>query len=387
MFKKYVLTATAVLLLATGTSILGSTAANAAMCSSEQLSSSSTIKGVAFNAGTRQASSTDFNGSGSSNMGSITLTEAQASGNGVTSIVATGSATATWLHVGPSINSWGNDDISTTADLAGVTLAYGELFEIKISGTGCTDYYRISITVPSSRQNGQQSAQQAAAAAQAEAAAFGAGQQLKKTISAQQNLSTAFLGNKSGSIEDFSSANINVTTTASLNRINAEILKLSAIDRTDFAKIKALAEKIEFDESFFNASSRPTASTYATYGVPGVTDRIVAKVNEKVLELPAAQRLDTKAITEIANVESFIDRVASTETRSSVSASLLVSKGLLPADYSKKHSLIQGLGSYPEGSLNTMAKIEAAIKEQIANAEAPRLRTAEIRARIAARNK
>jgi hypothetical protein len=387
MFKKYVLTATAVLLLATGTSILGSTAANAAMCSSEQLSSSSTIKGVAFNAGTRQASSTDFNGSGSSNMGSITLTEAQASGNGVTSIVATGSATATWLHVGPSINSWGNDDISTTADLAGVTLAYGELFEIKISGTGCTDYYRISITVPSSRQNGQQSAQQAAAAAQAEAAAFGAGQQLKKTISAQQNLSTAFLGNKSGSIEDFSSANINVTTTASLNRINAEILKLSAIDRTDFAKIKALAEKIEFDESFFNASSRPTASTYATYGVPGVTDRIVAKVNEKVLELPAAQRLDTKAITEIANVESFIDRVASTETRSSVSASLLVSKGLLPADYSKKHSLIQSLGSYPEGSLNTMAKIEAAIKEQIANAEAPRLRTAEIRARIAARNK
>ena len=43
------------------------------------------------------------------------------------------------------------------------------------------------------------------------------------------------------------------------------------------------------------------------------------------------------------------------------------------------------LGTYPEGSLNTMAKIEAAIKAEIAKAEAPRLRTAEIRARIAAR--
>ena len=226
-----------------------------------------------------------------------------------------------------------------------------------------------------------------AAAAAAADQAFGEGLRLRKMISAQQNLSSAFLGDKSGSIDDFRAANITVTTTASLIRINAEILKLSGLDRIDFAKIKVLAEKIEFDESFFNAAARPAASTYATYGVAGVTDRILAKVNAQVLELPAAKRLDTKAIIEIANVESFIDRVANTETRSSVSANLLISKGLMPADYPKKLSLIQGLGSYPEGSLNTMAKIEAAIKEQIAKAQAPRLRTAEIKAKIAARKK
>jgi hypothetical protein len=106
-----------------------------------------------------------------------------------------------------------------------------------------------------------------------------------------------------------------------------------------------------------------------------------------VLELPAAQRLDIKAITEIAQAESFIDRVANTETRASVSASLLISKGLVPADTPYKHSLVQGLGSYPEGSLNTMAKIEAAIKAEIAKAGARKAQTAEIRARIAARNK
>ena len=238
----------------------------------------------------------------------------------------------------------------------------------------------------SSSSSSSQSTQQAqAAAAAAAAAAFGAGVKLTKTVSAQQNLSSAFLGSKPGSLEDFRAANITVTSTASLNRINAEILKLSALERTDFAKIKALAEKIEFDESFFNPATRPGASTYTAYGVPGVTDRIVAKVNAQVLALPAAQRSDIKAISEIAQAESFIDRVANTETRSTVSTNLLISKGLVTADYPRKHSLLKGLGNYPEGSLNTMAKIEAAIKAEIAKAEAPRLRTAEIRARIAAR--
>ena len=259
---------------------------------------------------------------------------------------------------------------------------------VSTSGTNRVMTAPATITPPTTASSTPTpTAAEIAAAAAAADQAFGEGLRLRKMISAQQNLSSAFLGDKSGSIDDFRDANITVTTTASLIRINAEILKLSGLDRIDFAKIKVLAERIEFDESFFNAAARPAASTYATYGVAGVTDRILAKVNAQVLELPGAQRLDTKAITEIANVESFIDRVANTETRASVSASLLISKGLVPADYPKKHSLIQGLGSYPEDNLNTMAKIQAAIKAEIAKAQAPRLRTAEIKARIAARNK
>ena len=306
-----------------------------AICTSEQLSSSSTIKGVAFDAGTRQASSTDFNGSGSSNMGSITLTEAQASGNGVTSIVATGSATATWLHVGPSINSWGNDDISTTANLAGVTLSYGELFEIKISGSGCADYYRISITVESEDSaptltEEEISANAAAAIAEQAAAAEAQAAAVLAIAIAKANLaiSTQFSTNKPATLGQFLDAgygvrNENVAATAS-----AAILKLSVADRENIQKIN-----------------------------------------------------------EIISFEDFIDRVAVTETRSTVRSTELISRGLLAADSTKKHSVIQGLASYPDGSLNSLEKIEAAIKEQIAKAQAPRLRTVEIRARIAARNK
>lgn len=358
-------------------------------CSSDLLSSSSTIKGVAITLGQSRPSDqfSDFYSPGPLR-GSVTLTEAQASGTGTTSMTTTDGSPAYWLYIAPGINSFSHTSISGTSNQSSESVVNRRDFIVRVVPTTCSEqYYWLTINVGSSSSSTSSSAQSAAATAAAAAAAFGAGQKLAKSVGAQQNLYSAFLGNKPGSIEDFRSANINVTTAASLNRINAEILKLPTIDRTDFSKIKALAEKIEFDESFFNPVARPVAATYATYGVPGVTDRIVAKVNAQVLELPAAQRLDIKAIMEIAKAESFVDRVANTETRSSVSATLLISKGLMPADYPKKLSLIQGLGSYPEGSLNTMAKIEAAIKEQIAKAQAPRLRTAEIKAKIAARKK
>jgi hypothetical protein len=65
----------------------------------------------------------------------------------------------------------------------------------------------------------------------------------------------------------------------------------------------------------------------------------------------------------------------------------LIQRGLLPADTPYKHSVRSGLGSYPEASLNTMAKIEAAIKAELERAGARKAKTAEIRTRIAARNK
>ena len=231
-----------------------------------------------------------------------------------------------------------------------------------------------------------QIAANAAAAAKA-AAEAAAAVRAAEVAAAQTKLSTVLKADKAGTIDEYKSANINISTTASLARINAEVLKLSANDRSDFAKIKAIADRIEFDESFFNTTARPTLSTYTKYEVVGVTERILPTINTKVLELPATLRVDAKAIQDLVKVESFVDRVANKETRSTVTSAALVSRGLLTADYPRRHSVVNGLAGYPEGSLNTMAKIEAAIKEQIEKAEASKRRTAEIKAKIAARNK
>jgi len=227
----------------------------------------------------------------------------------------------------------------------------------------------------------------AAAAVAKAAAAAAAAVRAAEVAVAQTKLSTVLKADKAGTQSEYRAANINVSTDASLARINAEVLKLSENDRTDFVKIKAIAEKIEFDESFFNATARPTLSTFTKYEVVGITERILLTVNTKLLELPAALRTDAKAIQDLVKVESFVDQVANTQTRSTVSSAALISRGLLSADSPYKHSVRSGLGSYPEGSLNTMAKIEAAIKAELVKAGARKAQTAEIRARIAARNK
>ncbi len=228
----------------------------------------------------------------------------------------------------------------------------------------------------------------AAAAVAAKAAAEAAAAvRAAEVAAAQTKLSTVLKADKAGTIDEYKSANVNITSAASLARINAEVLKLSANDRSDFAKIKAIADKIEFDESFFNATARPTLNTYAKYDVVGITERILPTVNTKVLELPAALRVDAKAIQDLVKVERFVDLVANTETRGGITSASLIERGLLPADTPYKHSVRSGLGSYPEGALNTMAKIEAAIKAELLKAGARKAQTSEIKARIAARNK
>jgi hypothetical protein len=278
-------------------------------------------------------------------------------------------------------------------------LSDGDFFQVvvaSISNGGNYLWYIIEVTVtagggstPAPTTPTPTAAEIAAAAAAAakaaeEAAAIARAAEIAK---AQNALATVLKGDKAGTLSEYRSANIYITTAASLARINAEVLKLSANDRSDFSKIKAIADKIEFDESFFNATARPTLSTYAKYEVVGITERTLPTVNAKVLELPAAKRIDAAAIKEIVKVESFVDLVANTTTRESVTSTRLIEKGLLPADTPYKHSVRSGLASYPEGSLNSMAKIEAAIKAELEKAGARKAKTAEIRARIAARNK
>jgi rRNA maturation endonuclease Nob1 len=114
---------------------------------------------------------------------------------------------------------------------------------------------------------------------------------------------------------------------------------------------------------------------------------VAEKVSAAMMKLSVADRENTQKVNEIINLEDFLDRISVADTRSTVKSRELTSRGLLPATSLYKHSVVQGLASYPSGSLDSMAKIDAAIKEQIFKAEAPKRRLAEIKAKIAARNK
>jgi hypothetical protein len=395
MFKKFISITTATLLFATGLAVVAAPTASAAACSSGLLSPTSSIKGVTIDIGSARSDSafSDFYSPGPLRS-SVTLTSAEASGSGVTALTATDGSPVYWLYIAPGMNSFSHRDINGTNDQASETLVDGRDFIIRIVPTTCDEqYYWVEINVGSSSSSSPaptlsaaQIAANAAAAAKAAAEAAAAAR-AAEVAAAQTKLSTVLKADKAGTIDEYKSANVNITTAASLARINAEVLKLSANDRSDFAKIKAIADKIEFDESFFNAAARPTLTTYAKYEVVGITERILPTVNTKVLELPAALRVDAKAIQDLVKVERFVDLVANTETRGGVTSASLIERGLLPADTPYKHSVRSGLGSYPEGSLNTMAKIEAAIKAELVKAGARKAQTAEIRARIAARNK
>jgi len=363
-------------------------------CSSDLLSSSSTIKGVVITTGQSRslARFSDFYANNSAARGSVNLSTAEATGSGTTVITTTDGSPVYWLYLSPSVNSFSASSINGTSNQANESIANPRGFVIRVVPTSCAEqYYWINITVGGSSPaptlptlTAAEIAAAAAAVAKAAAAAAAAIRAAEVAV-AQDKLSTVLKADKAGTIDEYKSANVNITTAASLARINTEVLKLSANDRSDFAKIKAIADKIEFDESFFNATARPTLSTYAKYEVVGITERTLPTINTKVLELPAALRVDAKAIQDLVKVESFVDQVANTQTRSTVTSTALISRGLLPADSPYKHSVRSGLGSYPEGSLNSMEKIEAAIKEQIFKAEAPKRLLAEIKARIAAR--
>ncbi len=179
---------------------------------------------------------------------------------------------------------------------------------------------------------------------------------------AKTALSSVLAGSTPPTIEQFRSANYTITTKASFDRITAALAKLPVAERQDPAKLAALVKAIELDESFFNSSARPTLTTYTDYGVAGVTVRTLPAVNAQVLLLPAVQRTDVVAIQKIAEVENFVDQIANPLTRASATASVFVSRGLLAADNPYKDSVIAGLKSFDEYSLNTLAKVTSVIK-------------------------
>lgn len=325
MFKKLVSTITAVFLMTTGFSIIGTSSAQAAICNAgELLQSTSTIKGVTFTKGTRLANSYDFNGN-TAMMGSVTLTAAEASGTGITSITAAAGGTATWLYVSPSINSWGNSDISTTDNHQNVTLINRRIFEIKISGSGCTDYYRLNIIVTGASSSSSSGSTNTSAAGFAESLAT-QHKQLIRVQAARATLFTALSATKPGTLSQYSDAELTIKSEAALSRVNA-----------------------------------------------------------RVLALPAAQRSNSDEIAKIVKLENFVDEVSNSDVHSASISAQLVRNGFISPDNRLKLSLTNALRSRPVSTIDSVEEIKAAIAEETARLQERAKRTAEIKAKIQSR--
>lgn len=137
--------------------------------------------------------------------------------------------------------------------------------------------------------------------------------------------------------------------------------------------------------SGFALGKSGTLETFRAADISVSSVEALARINASILQLPIEKRSKIEEILKIVSIENFVDQVSKPASRINVTATTLVSKGLLPADSPYKYSVVQGLAMYPEGSLNTMAKIEAAIKAEVDKAGARKAKTEAIKAKIAAR--
>ena len=111
----------------------------------------------------------------------------------------------------------------------------------------------------------------------------------------------------------------------------------------------------------------------------------LVRVNAAVAKMSASDRAEMSKVMEIIKAENFIDRIANPLTRPGLTSTVLINAGLLSSSSSYKYSVLAGLQSYKESSLDSLTKIAAAIKAEIAKANYRKERTLEIKARIAAR--
>lgn len=186
---------------------------------------------------------------------------------------------------------------------------------------------------------------------------------------------------------DYNNALFNQITVRTFETVTDRVLLLDSGRRSDLGTVTAIAKDVVYYDDFFNPLYRPTVAIYAQYGFTGVTERSLAAVNAQVLTLPVVKRADLKSIQSIATNEAVIDRIANTTTRGSITAGVLIANGFLSPDSGYRYSVVSGLASYPEASLNTRAKIEAAIKAELVKAGARKAKTEEIKAKIAARRR
>ena len=115
--------------------------------------------------------------------------------------------------------------------------------------------------------------------------------------------------------------------------------------------------------------------------------RVVAKVNAAVLMLALADRENVEKIAAIIKVENFVDLVSTPATQKYVTSKNLVDLGLIAASNPNKTTVALALKNGNVASLNTIEKIQDAIKAELVSIQARKDRLASIKAKIAARNK
>lgn len=271
-------------------------------------------------------------------------------------------------------------------------LSYTDSSNIRLTATALSNaeyYSRFSVTInqpvtlPLSPEQIAANNAAAVVAAAAEAARL---RQIE-IVNFRSILFTKFVKGERPKLVDYNNAVLNQVTARTFETVTDRVLLLDSGKRSDFGTISAIADDVAFYDDFFNPLFRPAVSTYVKYGYTGVTERTLVAVNAQVLVLPLVKRADLISIQAIATSEALTDRIANPATRSSVTATVLISNGLLAADSGYRYSVISGLGGYSEESLNTRAKIDVAIKEILLKAQAPKLRTEAIKAKIAARRK
>lgn len=287
-------------------------------------------------------------------------------------------------------NTWSQVRSFTVRVAEGITSAGSSSVTLSAVAVSNSEYYRShrvtitqSIILPLSPAQVAANEKTAAANAVAEAARL----RTLEILNYRQLLYEKLMRSERPTLKEYRDAVFLNVRQNILAAVTDEILKLEKNLRASAERIEKISFDLAFQDDFFNVTTRPTLDIYPRYGVLGVTERTLAAVNTRILTIPAAKRSDIIAIQEIATEEAFIDRVANPETRNTITSAVLIQRGLLPAETPYKHSVRSGLSGYPEGSLNTLAKIEAAIKAELEKAGARKAKTAEIRARIAARNR
>ena len=116
-------------------------------------------------------------------------------------------------------------------------------------------------------------------------------------------------------------------------------------------------------------------------------DKVVEKVNAAVLKLPLADREKAEKIAAIIKVENFVDLVSTPATQKRVSSKALVELGLVAADNPNKTTIANALKKADAATLDSIEKIQEAIKAELAAVKERKDLLAQIKAKIAARKK
>jgi hypothetical protein len=220
------------------------------------------------------------------------------------------------------------------------------------------------------------------------------------------------------SLTTYKDYGITGVTAQTLPAVNAQVLLLLAAQRTDVGAIQKIAAVENFVVLIANPLTRSsaTASTFVSLGLLAADNpykesviaglksfdeyslstlakvtAVIKSVNDAVLALPVNDRLNSSSIASVSaklvSVQTFVNRVSNVQTRRSVRSADFIVRKLMPADTPYKYSVLANLQSYAEDSLNSMEKIEAAIKAEISKALQRRERLSKIKASIASKRR